>query len=223
VTDDEDDINELFVRLNRSKPLTGAEIRNAMVGPVPDVIRNISRHPFFTESIRFSVSRAGDYNAAAKLILFEYEGKLMNTKKNDLDTFAENTKIDHGRLELAARRTLDILDNMQNVFLPHDELLSSAGPVPVYFWLVRGFSLEDQIVLREFLVFFETSRKESRDAQIRGDIDQDSLGFSRYDALNRSVNDVSSHVGRYDILLAEFKKWRSKFPTMSTSSYALKE
>src|ERR1017187_7956696 len=32
-------INELFVRLNRSKSLTGAEIRNAMAGPAPVVIR----------------------------------------------------------------------------------------------------------------------------------------------------------------------------------------
>ena len=52
VTNDEADINELFVRLNRSKPLTGAEIRNAMLGPVPDVIRNVARHSFFTENIR---------------------------------------------------------------------------------------------------------------------------------------------------------------------------
>jgi hypothetical protein len=35
ITDDEAKINELFVRLHRSKPLTGAETRNAMGGVVP--------------------------------------------------------------------------------------------------------------------------------------------------------------------------------------------
>jgi hypothetical protein len=36
VTDEQEKIDELFVRLNRSKPLTGAEIRNAMAGPVSE-------------------------------------------------------------------------------------------------------------------------------------------------------------------------------------------
>ena len=80
VTNDEADINELFVRLNRSKPLTGAEIRNAMLGPVSDMIRNVARHAFFTENIKFSVTRAGDYNAAAKLVLFEYENKMTRVR-----------------------------------------------------------------------------------------------------------------------------------------------
>jgi hypothetical protein len=39
ITDEEEKIEELFVRLNRSKPLTGAEIRNAMTGPVPNMVR----------------------------------------------------------------------------------------------------------------------------------------------------------------------------------------
>lgn len=207
VTDNEEDINELFVRLNRSKPLTGAEIRNALIGPVPDVIRNVGKHPFFSENIRFSVNRAGDYNAAAKLVLFEYEGKLTNTKKKDLDAFAEGEEVDRGRLELAARRTRDILDDMQEVFLPHDELLSSAGPVPVFYWLVRELPPESQVFLREFIIAFESARRTNREMQRRGDYTTESSVFSRYDAMNRSVNDVGSHTGRYDILREELPRW----------------
>jgi len=208
VTDNEDDINELFVRLNRSKPLTGAEIRNAMVGPVPDVIRNVAKHPFFVENIRFSVSRAGDYNAAAKLVLFEYEKRPMSTKKSDLDAFAKSNEIDKNRLELAARHTVDTLDNMQDVFLPNDELLSSAGPVPVYYWLVRETPLEDQPILREFLLYFEKARKQNLEGQIKGEVAEEYQSFSRYDTLNRSINDMGSHSGRFDILRKEFIKWR---------------
>ncbi len=127
VTNDEADINELFVRLNRSKLLTGAEIRNAMLGPVPDVIRNIARHAFFSENIKFSTKRAGDFNAAAKIALFEYENKMTSTKKKDLDAFSTPESLVKNRLELAGRRALDNLDIMQEVFLPHDDLLTSAG------------------------------------------------------------------------------------------------
>jgi len=207
VTDSEDDINEIFVRLNRSKPLTGAEIRNAMVGPVPDVIRRVAKHPFFSENIRFSVTRAGDYNAAAKLVLFEYEDRITNTKKKDLDVFASVNTIDKNRLELAARRCLDTLNDMQEVFLPRDELLSSAGPVPVYYWLIRESEVTNQTVIREFLVAFERERTLNRKKQISGAPEDSDQTFARYDTLNRSVNDVGSHSGRFKILADELPKW----------------
>jgi hypothetical protein len=220
VTDNEEDINELFVRLNRSKPLTGAEIRNAMAGPVPDVIRNVAQHPFFSENIRFSITRAGDYNTAAKIVLFEYMGKPVSTKRKDLDGFAGNVDIERGRLELAARRTLDVLDNMQEVFLPRDELLSSAGPVPVYYWLVREMPFENQTVFREFLLAFERERRLSREAQIKGNVDDEQPVFARYDALNRSINDVGSHAGRFKILRDEFYEWLGNQTVTSHAKFA---
>jgi Protein of unknown function DUF262 len=210
VTNDEADINELFVRLNRSKPLTGAEIRNAMLGPVPDVIRNVARHAFFSENIKFSIKRAGDFNAAAKIVMFEYENKMTSTKKKDLDAFSNPNNLDQSRLELAGRRTLDNLDNMQEVFLPHDDLLTSAGVLPVYYWLVRQAAIETQTIVREFLITFERERNANRKEQIAG-ISKDAHPiFARYDAFNRSTNDVGSHNGRFEILKGELVKWARK-------------
>lgn len=207
VTNDEADINELFVRLNRSKPLTGAEIRNAMLGPVSEMIRNVTRHAFFSENIKFSTTRAGDYNAAAKLVLFEYENKMTSTKKRDLDAFTNPDRLDRSRLELAGRRALDNLDNMQEVFLPKDDLLASAGSVPVYYWLVRDASLETQPVIREFLVSFEKDRRENRKRQIAGVARDAHPIFARYDAFNRSTNDLGSYNGRFEILKHEMIRW----------------
>jgi Protein of unknown function DUF262 len=224
VTDNVEDINELFVRLNRSKPLTGAEIRNAIVGPVSDVIRYVGRHPFFSENIRFSVTRAADYNAAAKLLLFEYEGRPVSTKKKDLDDFAKKSRLaDQNRLELAARKAIDTLDNMQEVFLPRDELLSSAGPVPVYYWLVRELRQPNsQTVLREFLLSFERERKSNRQKQITGRNEEDNPVYSRYDALNRGTNDVGSYLGRLDILRDALRKWSEGQLTSSEAEIVLK-
>jgi hypothetical protein len=50
VTDEQEKIDELFVRLNRSKPLTGAEIRNAMAGPVTELTRFFVGHELFGSS-----------------------------------------------------------------------------------------------------------------------------------------------------------------------------
>ncbi|WP_420131618.1 DUF262 domain-containing protein [Rhodopseudomonas sp.] len=215
VTNDEADINELFVRLNRSKPLTGAEIRNAMAGPVPDVIRNVARHAFFYDNIRFSVKRAGDFNAAAKIVMFEYENRLTSTKKKDLDAFSNLGKLDQQRLELAGRRALDVLDSMQEVFLPSDELLNSAGTLPVYYWLVRQSNVEAHSILREFLVFFERARNHERKQQISGVSNSAHPVYARYDAFNRSTNDVGSYNGRFEVLKTEFCKWaQSAFPNL---------
>jgi Protein of unknown function DUF262 len=84
ITDEEPKINELFVRLNASKPLTGAEVRNAMLGEVPRIIRELVAEPFW-ECVRFSKLRGQDKNAAAKLLLIEHTGGFIDTKKTQLD------------------------------------------------------------------------------------------------------------------------------------------
>lgn len=210
VAEDERDINELFVRLNRSKPLTGAEVRNAIVGPVTDVIRRLTEHSIFQESIRFSTKRAGDQNAAAKALIFEYEERPVTTKKEVLDDFARGLQtdklpIDKNRLELAARRVLDTFEAMEEVFLPNDELLSSSGIFPVYYWLVRMVHPDYRDDLRPFLLSFETLRRQHRDEQKAlgpaADVDQQ---YARYDTLNRSTNDAVSHRGRVEILRNSF-------------------
>lgn len=205
IAENEDDINELFVRLNRSKTLTGAEIRNAMVGPVADITRRVAQHPFFNENIRFSTKRAGDLNAAAKILMFEYHDKLMSTKKADLDRFAQEKNLNSDRLELAGRRSVDTLTIMQEVFLPHDTLLSSSGLFPVYYWVVRELDQSIITSLREFIVSFEKERKYNRESQkMEYDLDNE---LSRFDTLNRSTNDLGSHSGRVKILLSRYRQW----------------
>ena len=203
--EDESDINEIFVRLNKSKPLTGAEVRNAVTGPVSELARLISSHEFFVENIKFSVARAADLNAATKLLLFEYEEKQTATKKIDLDRFAKS-EVEPSRLELAGRRVLDTLSAMSEIFIPKDPLLSSAGIAPVYYWFVRDLSGEELTSARQFLLRFEEMRKASR-GQHETDLSEEILRLlARFETLNRSTNDLQSHVGRVQILHEAFSK-----------------
>lgn len=208
VAEREVDIHEIFVRLNRSKPLTGAEMRNAVTGPVSEFIRMLGSHAFFIENIKFSTQRAAELNAAAKSLLFEYRGKPVATKKSNLDEFARGETIDKQKLELAGRRALDTFGLMTEIFIPKDELLSSAGIVPVYYWFVRNLDLHEISNVREFLIKFERSRTKNRENRKEG-LEGATDVFARYDALNRSTNDQQSHVGRYEILNELFKEWLS--------------
>lgn len=205
--EDENDIHEIFVRLNRSKPLTGAEVRNAMAGPVPDLIRTLATHDFFNENIRFDVQRGGDLNAAAKLLSFEYAEAPVATKKTVLDDFARS-KNSEDKLELAIRRVIDTLDVCTDIFIPRDPLLSSAGIVPVYYWFIRNSQPALRAYIRRFLLWFDEERTHNREQQRSGaDPSNDSQELSRFDTLNRSTNDLLSHVGRIDILEEFFNRW----------------
>lgn len=209
ITDDADDINELFVRLNRSKPLSGAEIRNAMIGAVPEMIRGVAKHEVFTDYIRFSTKRAGDFNAAAKIVLFEYRDSPASTKKSDLDSFARIKQVDLEKLNLAGNHCLTHLDTMTEIFLPRDILLASAGVFPVYYWLVRIANRNLYLYTREFLVHFEAERARARARSARHDLpaDQADYIYSRYDTFNRSTDDRRSHFGRLQILASAFGEW----------------
>ncbi|WP_175854554.1 DUF262 domain-containing protein [Burkholderia anthina] len=197
-------INELFVRLNRSKSLTGAEIRNAMVGKTPDAIREIAKHDFFQTNIAFSVKRGADLNAAAKLLIFEYNDKPTETKKKVLDDFARISASERPKLELSVRRVIEVLDEMSQVFLPRDALLTNAGILPVYYWFIKNQDEADYHVIREFLVNFLESRVKNREVPETEDLDRRLVEF---DNLNRSTNDLQSHVGRIEILEERFTNW----------------
>lgn len=207
VANTEEPIDELFVRLNRSKPLTGAEIRNAMRGPAPGIIRRISRHNFFQVCARFQMNRAQDQNAAAKLLLFEYENDLAETKKSRLDQFVRNaSRQPKERLELAGRKTVDVLERMEEIFLPRDILLSSAGQVPIFYWLVRSHGETDDQFIREFLVKFERERKDNRSLVESNPLDKKiDRRLLEYDQFNRNTNDLVSHKGRIKILEERFE------------------
>jgi uncharacterized protein with ParB-like and HNH nuclease domain len=56
-TDDEDDIEELFSRLNNGEKLNAAESRNAIGGTAAALVRELAGTKFFTEKIRFKNTR----------------------------------------------------------------------------------------------------------------------------------------------------------------------
>ncbi len=211
VADDQEQIDQLFIRLNQSQPLTGAETRNAMEGEAPGVIRDLAGHRFFKETIRFSVKRGGDLNTAAKVLLLEVTGDFVDMKRRPLDAFvkeiAKEGQLATGQpdaLKIAAGRATKVFDRMADIFYRRDSLLATQGQVPVYYWLVRNASTGPDI--REFLGMFESQREANRqlvkETGTSGPID---LELLQYDQFNRSVNDRQSLHGRYQILKRRYE------------------
>lgn len=204
ITDDIKFVEELFVRLNKNKPLSGAEIRNAMSSPVSQMVRTVSAHRFFSSNVKFSTNKGQDLNCAAKIFMFEALGDLQETKKGTLDRFVLNSGIEHKKAENALPILLETLDDMSELFQFHDPLLSSEGQVPVYYWLARNANEAHAPYIRDFLEDFLAKINSETDIKAKFITAADA---ATYKSASRSVNDKSSHEARYHILASSFKKW----------------
>ena len=200
ITDDEARINDLFVRLNSSKPLSGAEVRNAMGGEVPILVRRIADHPFFTQKIAFNINRRQDQNAAAKLLLLEYRGALVDTKKVNLDRFvAEAILAENTSVGAAAERVLKLLDRVAPLFQDRDSVLKLATGLPVYYWFFRNNETTPTTIER--IRQFEEARRLNKSTAAAGSGQEVDELLQSYDYFNRSPDDAISHERRYQVLL----------------------
>lgn len=196
-TDEEAKINDLFIRLNSSKPLSAPEFRNAMKGVVPKLIAKIANHEFFRKCVRFSTRRGEDKAVAAKLLLLEFRGKIVDTKKNQVDRLVdEGLLAESPGFEDAAKMVLKVLTDMAKVFVHKDPLLSSQGPVTVYYQICRKFGPVPG--LREILLSFNHLREENKRKVSEG-VDSDHT-LSNFEMLARNTNDAGSIRARTTIL-----------------------
>ncbi len=230
ITRDEANINELFLRLNSSSPLTGAEKRNAMLGQVPELIRQLVAHPFFIRKIRFNTLRGQDSNTAAKLLLIEHAGGPFDTKKTQLDRLVSdpNWVRDHARnrssrdeVDRAIGGFVEAMEETENVDIAHsadrvhialdrlfplfrdeDYLLSAQAQLPVIYLLASKTDESEIVNIRPFLSLFQKQREKNR--KLSFDDSSHDPELAEYEILNRTSNDQASINGRLSILLRRF-------------------
>ena len=203
-------ITDLFVRLNTNKSLTGAEIRNAMIGEVPKIIRRIADHRFFKSRIKFQTSRGQDKNAVSKFLLIEFLGKFTDTKLIQLNRFVdEGLKSENADIERAAGRVEDVLNMMSRVFLERDNLLSSQDPITVFYWVIRNVQRHRIRQVREFLVEFERIRRSNRELA-KVNPQKTGSAILLHDSQNRSVDDQLSLERRYEFLMHNFASFLNR-------------
>jgi|SRR5579859_654631 len=206
VSDDEDKVDALFVRLNSGLEINGAERRNAMPGIIPKLIRKLVHHSFFTTKINFNVKRMAQYNVAAKILLIQYRGKFVDTKASNLDRFVKEGDIKNtSPFKEAFTKVRETLDVMDTVFLPKDLILSSNGSIPLYYWFILHHPSEN-IRARPFLEQFAKKLRENfelfQETPNKADAE-----LSSYYTMGRTTNDQASLEGRYKILEKHFAQY----------------
>ena len=135
----EDDIEELFSRLNNGEPLTAAERRNAMGGDMNGLIREVGGHPFFTDRVRFSNRRLQHLEVAAKFLRIEKargsgSDMFVDLKKRFLDELAESgSRMNPSERDRLLTRVKSGLAPMMAVFHHQDPLLGKQAYPPMYY------------------------------------------------------------------------------------------
>lgn len=202
-TDEEDLIEEMFSRLNEAVPLSAAEKRNAFGGPIPPVIRRVSRHTFFTSRLPFGNRRYRHYDLCAKMLLTEAENSVVDTKKVYLDEFVKSWKSKSGeearQLEKQVKRNLDFL---KGVFVANDALLRSIGNIMLFYHVAR-MSLEGdwtEEVSRDKFAAFEDARRKNRKVA-EEDISKAEYRLLEFDRYVQTPNDAYATQIRLGVLL----------------------
>ena len=216
IPDRPEDVYEMFIRLNINVSISGAERRNALPGPMPDLIRKIAVNSFFTNKVSFPKERGQDLNAAIKLILLE-EGKAVgSTKKADLDNVVyKYFHASENDISFIYDKVIDGLNKLNLVFKEEDKLLSTQTQLPVYCLFIKKHINSGSKVIRDFLEWFENKRLETkrdmrdralRQEQVFGEINLDE-DFITYNSYVRSPDDKKSLENMLTLVEKKFEKY----------------
>lgn len=89
----DDDIEEIFLRLQNGTPLNAAEKRRALPGTMRDVVEELARHKLFTEDkCAFTGKRYAYEDAVAKLLHIFLAGNFTDIKHSSIKRTYENNK-----------------------------------------------------------------------------------------------------------------------------------
>lgn len=203
LTEDTELIEDMFSRLNEAVPLNAAEKRNALGGPVPAKIRELSKHKFFAEKLPFNNRRYRHFDVATKFLYIAQRGHLADTKKVHLDEFVKAHRDNRASGAVAAltEETSQTLDRMASVFVDEDVLLRSVGTIVLYYFLFLEAGKQGwaHTLSRAEFEKFDILRIGNR-ASAEQDVTNANFNLLEYDRLTQSPNDAVALRFRYAVL-----------------------
>lgn len=211
-TDEEDDIEELFSRLNNGEPLNAAEKRNAMGGNMIKLVREVAKLPALKQSLGFKDKRMSHHEVAAKLLRMEVSdrdghGVFCDLKKKFLDQMVDkNRDATEAELQGLKSRVEKNLKLLNKVFAKSDPLLGKQSYPQLYYgWLKVALSRYSadgiHAKLHQFLEAFHKKRVEN----LQKPEDERDPYLIEYGRLTQQgTNDLQSMTERATILTRYF-------------------
>jgi len=198
---DEEEVREMFLRLQNGTSLNAQEKRNAMSGNMRNFVKTIAKHKFF-DSCKRKNTRYVFEQIVAQMTKLEINGGPCSIKNGDLNKmYAENTGFDEkGRKAKKIKRTLDFL---YSCFPQKTPELEWSAVITLY---MIFSSLLDKYVITEkktelnnwFIEFEEYRRGEVVKFREEEECDPEILHYETL--VSHSTDSVESVKGRYEFL-----------------------
>lgn len=171
----EEEVRDMFLRLQNGTTLKAQEKRNAMGGGLRDFVKKVAGHEFF-EKCKFTNSRFTYDHVAAQCILIEMEGGPANVKDSNLNRlYTDNSNFDSGGL--VAKKVVRVFDFLLTAFPQKTPELERYNVINLYCIaskLIGAYVWRDLAEpLHDWFIDFETHRRaneglpeEERDPQL---------------------------------------------------------
>lgn len=159
---DEDEVREMFLRLQNGTTLKAQEKRNAFPGKMRDFVHELSSHNFFS-AVGFKNSRFAYDHVAAQLVCLEINGGPANIRNADLNRMYEaNTDFDNkGNIAKSVRRTIDILAEIFPERTPELERYNVISLYCIIAELLRNYVISEvKTDLQKWFIGFEADRND---------------------------------------------------------------
>lgn len=198
----DDEIRDLFKRLQHGKPLIPGEILNAYIGDIVPTMRELAEHKFFTDIIALKDKRYKHYYIAAQLMFLEKEGITTINPKYIYDFFEKNENLNqNSKIYAKVTRVLNFLTAIFERKTP--EIRKPAWIMTLYLFtshILEHYAMENQ--KKNFRNFFFNFYKDI--VTTTSTSEKELILFSFL--ISRGANSRSSIEFRYDVILKRFLK-----------------
>jgi hypothetical protein len=126
----EDEIADLFHRLNNGSPLTTAEVRNAMPGVMKNTIKELAQHPFFAK-VSFTKKRFIHDQVCAQMMMLELNKGIADTRDRQLSKMYSDYKKKFVP-KMVAENITSSLEILNKIFTDKSRLLNRAQTINLY-------------------------------------------------------------------------------------------
>lgn len=197
----DDEIKEMFKRLQKGMSLTSGEKLKAETGNIRNFIVELTKTKFFSDIVNVKDYRGAYYQMCSQILALELFG-IKDVKFNVLeDMHVENKDIDlNGEVLKEVKRVINFLSNAFENKAP--ELHTRAGIVSLYFLvstIIKEYSLKDkEKLIKDFVIYFQDKLREAEEKENNPEL------IKFLNAVSHSSDGANSIRIRHDILMNNF-------------------
>ena len=197
---DEDEVREMFLRLQNGTSLKAQEKRNAFPGKMRDFVHDLAQHPFFTK-VGFANARFAFDHVAAQMVCLEMHGGPTNVKNADLNRMYERNREFDAKAPIAksVKRALDIMAEVFPEKTPELERYNVIALYCVISELIRQYVISEiKPNLHDWFIEFESHRRKQEE---KPEDEGDSEWVSYREKISHSTDAAESIRWRMEFLL----------------------